>query len=147
MAQAETHNITRRKAILAAGALATGTALAAIPADAANHPDAELLALGRKFDAFEKQIVLSEAAWNSEDEARQRVTVPHPDAVVSANVAVDRAILALPATTLAGLAVKARQAAFYASSYWNDSDEDADWDMLLVRKLIDNVIAVASRAT
>ena len=53
---------------------------------------------------------------------------------------VSRAIVAIPATTIAGLAVKARLAAF--ANDWDDSDND--WDVLTVRKLVDAVIRLAS---
>src|ERR1019366_9066045 len=57
---------------------------------------------------------------------------------------VSRAIVAIPATTIAGLAVKARLAAFANEGCWDDSDEDADWEVLVVRKLVDAVIRVAA---
>lgn len=75
-------------------------------------------------------------------------TEPHPDHVVCAPGMEDmqRAIMALPAVTLAGLAVKARLAAFAAPGMWDESDEDADWDDLCIRNLIDAVIEAAAAA-
>jgi hypothetical protein len=35
--------------------------------------------------------------------------------------------------------VKARLAAFAVSEYWTARDEDADWEVLLLWKLIDSV--------
>jgi hypothetical protein len=52
-------------------------------------------------------------------------------------------IMALPATTLAGVAVKARLARYAANDYWDSADEDADWDKICVRKLVDAVIQLA----
>ena len=56
-------------------------------------------------------------------------------------------IAALPATTCAGLAVKARAARFACSPrLYELSDEDANWNDLMVRKLIDGVLAAAKLA-
>jgi hypothetical protein len=64
----------------------------------------------------------------------------HADDVMNEVDGVSRAIVAIPATTIAGLAVKARLAAF--ANDWDDSDND--WDVLTVRKLVDAVIRLAS---
>jgi hypothetical protein len=67
----------------------------------------------------------------------------HPDEAMDEVDGVSRAIVAIPATTIAGLAVKARLAAF--ANYWDDSDKDAqDWDVLTMRNLVDAVIRLAS---
>ena len=67
----------------------------------------------------------------------------HPDDAMDEVDGVSRAIVAIPATTIAGLAVKARLAAF--ANDWDDSDKDAeDWDVLTMRKLVDAVIRLAS---
>jgi hypothetical protein len=69
----------------------------------------------------------------------------HPDDVMNEVSGVSRAIVAIPATTIAGLAVKARLAAFANDgSDWNESDEDADWEVLCARKLVEAVIGVAA---
>jgi hypothetical protein len=68
----------------------------------------------------------------------------HPDDIMSESDSVSRAIIAIPAITIAGLRVKARLAAFAAPNYWDENDKDADWDHLAVRKLIDAVIGVAA---
>jgi hypothetical protein len=67
----------------------------------------------------------------------------HPDDIMNRVDPVSRAIMAMPATTVAGLAVKARLAAFGADSFWDETDKDADWDQLLMRKLVDAVIELA----
>jgi hypothetical protein len=49
-------------------------------------------------------------------------------------------IMELSAKTTAGLAVKARVARFACEHFWHESDEDADWDHKMARKLIDAVL-------
>ena len=49
-------------------------------------------------------------------------------------------IIALPATTLAGLAVKARVARFSWEHFWDEPEENLDWDELMARELIDAVL-------
>jgi hypothetical protein len=55
-----------------------------------------------------------------------------------------RRIMALPATSLPGLAVKAMAAAHACSHFFGKSDEDADWDHLHARGLIQAVLALAN---
>lgn len=68
----------------------------------------------------------------------------HPDKITERSDAPSRAIMAIPATTLTGLAVKARLAKFWASHIWNESDESADWDHLVLRNLVDAVLELAA---
>jgi hypothetical protein len=55
-----------------------------------------------------------------------------------------RWIMTLPATTLAGLAIKARVARFSCEHLWEEPEEDLDWDELMTRKLIDAVLDFCS---
>lgn len=71
----------------------------------------------------------------------------HPDYYVSAMQPLWEQVIAIPATTIAGLAVKARVMRFFCQNYWEESDADADVDVLLCRKLCDAVIDMASRST
>jgi hypothetical protein len=59
---------------------------------------------------------------------------------------IERRILALPATSLAGLAVKARLAKFGCPNLWAKSADDADWNEVLVRNLIEAAIAAGGAA-
>lgn len=52
------------------------------------------------------------------------------------------AILETPATTLAGVHVKARYAAWAAADLWEEVPNDMDWDRLAMRSLLDAVLAV-----
>ena len=67
-----------------------------------------------------------------------------PDEIMVQADPIQEAIISIPATTIAGLAVKARVAKFTASDYWKESDNDADWDRLIIRKLIDSVIGAGA---
>ena len=68
----------------------------------------------------------------------------HPDDFMNESDPIARAILAIPAITVAGLSVKARLAAFGAKGLWDKNDDDADWADLVVRCLIDEVLHVAA---
>lgn len=79
-------------------------------------------------------------------EASERVNAAHPlpsptvEEVFAAKEPVERHIMALRATTTAGLAVKARVAKFYRPNLWKKSDDDADWGDRLLRSLVDAAI-------
>jgi hypothetical protein len=52
---------------------------------------------------------------------------------------IERAIMATPARTVAGLGVKARHAAYVLSEYWDAPIDKIDWDARAVRLLIEAV--------
>jgi hypothetical protein len=54
---------------------------------------------------------------------------------------IERKIMALPASTFAGLAVKARVAKSACDNYWDEPDGNCDWDQLMARKLIEAVLS------
>jgi hypothetical protein len=56
---------------------------------------------------------------------------------------IERAIMATPARTIAGLGVKARHAAYVTSQYWNEPIDKIDWEARAVRLLIEAVCNVA----
>ena len=70
----------------------------------------------------------------------------HPDDLLVKLDPIARRILAVPATTLAGLSVKARLAKFSEPDLWKENDTDADWGDLCVRKLVDAAIELAASA-
>ena len=126
-------------------------------AAAAAAPDVELLALGKQFDLFERQyhqvmerdrpriereLQLLEAQERSEKLDEEFGPQSRPDAldILDMMDAPIRRIMALPATTSAGLAVKARVARFSCELFWDKPEEDLDWDELMARKLIDAVL-------
>jgi hypothetical protein len=56
-----------------------------------------------------------------------------------------RAIVDTPATTIAGLAAKARAAEQFAPDLWGEDEEDMDLDKRLFRHLIESVTELAER--
>jgi hypothetical protein len=125
--------------------------------------DAELLELGRKFDA---RVALYEEArrrWEPNWEAKERavaakpgctamemfaihaqidreipVADPHPDDFFDRDLeALQHRIMDMPAHTPAGLAVKARVVRFAVPDYWDAPEKDRDWDKRMVTKLVD----------
>jgi hypothetical protein len=160
--------LSRRTALTAVAALPALAAPAAV--NAAPFPDAELLELGRLFDKLERQhkatlaeeMPLNDAVHAKRQQIRGPLTneeytrlfesvgpwpTPDSDERYSAMDPVMQRIAALPATTCAGLAVKARVARFACGPrLYELSDEDANWNDLMVRKLIDGVLAAAKLA-
>jgi hypothetical protein len=57
---------------------------------------------------------------------------------------IERKIMALPASTFAGLAVKARVAKSACDNYWDEPDGNTDWDKLMARKLIEAVLSLGA---
>ena len=83
------------------------------------------------------------AMW-AEAEAAHPPPSPNCDDLSALMSPLEEQILALPATTIAGLAVKARLAEQHCSDLWsNENDESTDYHDLVARKLIDAVLAAA----
>jgi hypothetical protein len=77
-------------------------------------------------------------------EDRYRQNNPSADDLTDAMDTPSRRIMALSAFTPAGLAVKARAAAFACDHFYREEElHDADWDHQHVRTLIDGVLAMA----
>jgi hypothetical protein len=130
-------------------------------AAAAAGPDVELLALGEQFDQLERQyhhvmerdrpriereLQLLEAQERCKKLDEEFGPQSRPDAldILDMMDAPTRWIMSVPATTLSGLAVKARFARFSCEHLWDQSEEDLDWDELMTRKLIDAVLDFCS---
>ena len=64
------------------------------------------------------------------------------ETILAEAVPISFSIMAIPATTIVGLKVKAKLAKFGAPSLWEEADDDADWGDLVARKLIDEVLSV-----
>jgi hypothetical protein len=126
-------------------------------AGAAAAPDVELLALGKQFDRLERQyhevmerdrpriereLQLVEAQERPDKVDEEFGPQSRPDAldILDMMDAPTHRIMALPATTLAGLAVKARVARFSCEHFWDEPEEDLDWHELMARELIDAVL-------
>jgi hypothetical protein len=117
-------------------------------------PDAVLVALGRRFDALSAELAMlqeqddrhSPANRRGEEcgcEKMERPSLERIEAVLRALDPIERAIMAIPARTVAGLGVKARHAAHVLSNYWTDAPEQLDWDARAVRLLIESTCNVA----
>ena len=168
-------NLSRRKALaLTVSALGTGTAVNVVAITTAKaHADAELIALGAEFDRLEAAFHIADERERPRDAAYCRAlaemppgstneqyaerlrqvslelgptTKPDADDITDAMDVPMRRIMTLPATTLAGLAVKARVTRFACSHFYRDNDHDTDWDVLIARKLIDAVLTFCGEA-
>src|SRR6266545_8360376 len=73
------------------------------------------------------------------DEARMK----DDDEKVLARLApIEQAIMETPATTIAGLGVKARHVAYVLSEYWEVPIDQIDWEARAVRLLIESICNV-----
>ncbi len=98
------------------------------------HPSYSSKAFGKAYSVIMRKL-------------EKRAPLPHPDDILDARSdELSHIIMNMPATTIAGLAVKARLAAFSAPNLWKASDANADWDDLCIRKLIDSVLTAAGNA-
>jgi hypothetical protein len=130
----------------------TPTAEAGRPARPA-EADSALLALAEQLDSLLAEL---EAVQGLNDElnikALRRSSRPKPDAggdcdsrtsqteaVLARLYPIELTILATPARTINGLAVKARHAAYVMSEYWEAPINQLDWDARTVRLLIEAV--------
>jgi hypothetical protein len=112
-------------------------------------PDAELLALGKQFGRLERQYRQAMERDRPRVERELHLLEAHQQGVSqqldaefgpqSRPDALDilemmdppmRRIMALPAATMPGLAVKARVARFSCEPFWDEPKDDLDWDEL-----------------
>lgn len=178
-------NETSRRAVVTGG-LAASTAIAATAvatrmAVGAPANNAELLALGRRFDALLaewlplRERYLERLHWchrtarsraaldpapcdfctpltfvkhlaDTEDESNlPELEVPHNDLDRQLESLVD-SIDGATATTIAGLAVKARTARYIRVEAWSHDLEDCDYDEQGYRRLVETIEAFAAKA-
>ena len=173
-----TAKLSRRKAL---SALASITAAATAVTESATHAvelDAELIALGNRFDELEWQYrfvkgrdrarnktfselleaqqgrILSDEEWKQVlngiggqlDQQFGPAIQPDVLDIMDMLDSSQRRIMALPAITLAGLAVKARVARFECERLWDKPVEDLDREQMMARDLIDAVLEFCNRA-
>jgi hypothetical protein len=100
--------------------------------------DTALLTLGRQFDAELETLLDLERL---EDEVGSTVRI---EAQLARMAPIENAIMATPAEGLAGIAVKARVAAYIVSNYWNVPLGQLDLDARAFRVLIDAICNVAA---
>jgi hypothetical protein len=58
---------------------------------------------------------------------------------------IERALMATPARTIAGLGVKARYAAYVMSQYWEEPVDQIDWEAKAVRLLLIEAVCEVAR--
>jgi len=119
--------------------------------------DAELVALGLRFEALSAELAVLQGQESEKPSALTQRSDRKGNAVITPSVQrietllkrlepIERAIMAIPAMTVAGLGVKARHAAHVLSHYWTDSPERLDWDARAVRRLIESTCILAGVA-
>ena len=86
--------------------------------------------LRRNVDCVSDELV--NEAGNTEDDEN----------VLARLAPIERAIMETPATTIAGLAVKARHVAYVLSEYWEVPVDQIDWEARAVRLLIESICNV-----
>jgi hypothetical protein len=92
--------------------------------------DSGLIALGKQFDDIAATI--RDLQTPSPDDHLELI-----ESMLCRLEPVERAIMAAPARTVAGLGVKARHAAYVVSEYWDAPVDRIDWDARAVRLLIE----------
>ena len=97
--------------------------------------DAELLALGRQFDAALTKLLSLQMCDTG--------AVDRIEAFLAGMEPIERAILTIPADGIAGVAVKARVAAYVVSNYWDVPLDQLDLDARAFRLLVEAVCNVA----
>jgi hypothetical protein len=134
----------------------TGSASAIAPIEA----DAALLVLESQFNTLAAELVAAQRAWGElvicPDRRRPRdvrtgvdfgadyeAGTSKVEAILARLDPIERAIMATPARTVAGLGVKARHAAYVTSQYWSEPIDKIDWEARAVRFLIEAVCNVA----
>jgi hypothetical protein len=109
------------------------------PSSSANS-DAVLLSLGEQLVLIAAELNRNVDCIHEElvDESRMK-----DDENVLARLApIERAIMETPASTLAGLGVKARHVGYVLSEYWEVPIDQIDWEARAVRLLIESICSI-----
>ena len=75
-------------------------------------------------------------------ESSEEVRTRQVETILARLDPIERAIMASPARTIAGLGVKARHTAYVMSQYWKEPVDQIDWEAKTVRLLIEAVCEV-----
>ena len=111
--------------------------IAARPESGAPENDADLLALGKRFNDLAAE--LDGDVERLREEVGDEALTKKVEAILVRMDPIERAIMETPACTIAGLGVKARHAAYVLSQYWEAPVDRIDWDARAVRLLIEAV--------
>jgi hypothetical protein len=134
-----------------------------VAAASAAAADAELIALERQFNAISAELLTLQqlcsdplrqcsaerlpdpapARAYAQKQTHNEVVTEQMEAILTRLDPIERAIMAAPARTIAGLGVKARHAAYVTSHYWSAPIDKIDWDARAVRLLIEAVCVLA----
>ena len=111
-----------------------------------NEVAADLFAVQRVRDTLVACSVSRSSESRSEllrPEYSEEVRTRQVETILARLAPIERALMATPARTIAGLGVKARHAAFVMSQYWEEPVDQIDWEAKAVRLLIEAVCEVA----
>ena len=134
-----------------------------VPAASAVNDDAALIALEEQFNAISAELLAlqqlcSDAEWRrlaerppgamhmeayAQRQTHDKVGTEQIEAIFTRLDPIERAIMATPACTIAGLGVKARHAAYVMFQYWEEPIGQIDWEAQAVRLLVEAVCDVA----
>jgi hypothetical protein len=134
-----------------------------ISAAFATDADAALIALEQQFNAISAELLTLQQLSSDAGRCRSAEHPPEPvhieayaqkqnhdkvgtgriEAILTRLDPIERAIMATPASTIAGLGVKARHAAYVLSQYWEEPIGKIEWEAPAVRLLIEAVCNVA----
>jgi hypothetical protein len=134
-----------------------------VSAASATDADAALIALEQQFNAISAELLAlqqlcSDAEWRrsaerppepvhmeayAQRQTHDKVGTDQIEAILTRLDPIERAIMATPACTIAGLGVKARHAAYVMSQYWEEPIGQIDWEAQAVRLLVEAVCDVA----
>jgi hypothetical protein len=101
--------------------------------NAGGSDDSNLIVLGKQFEEIAANVA------KLQNSAAPNEHLELIEAMLGRLEPIELAIMALPARTVEGLAVKARHAAYGISEYWNAPLDQIDWDARAVRLLIEAV--------
>jgi hypothetical protein len=104
----------------------------------ATDDDSNLIALGKQLEQAVTKI------RRLYDPASPDSNLELIEATLVSLEPIERAIMAIPARTIAGLGVKARHVAYVISDHWDPPIDQIDWDARAVRSLIEAVCELAS---
>jgi hypothetical protein len=143
---------------ISADELSVGTATAS------SVDDSPLLALEKQFNAISAELLAVQRLHRNQNRYRSPAAHPSEQATIESGVGehtfdefatqriesvlarlypIEQAIMQTPASTIAGLGVKARHAAYVLSQYWEAPVDRIDWDARAVCLLIEAVCDVA----
>jgi hypothetical protein len=120
-----------------AGDSSAAIVTAARPESGAPQNDADLLALGKRFNDLAAE--LDRDVERLREEVGDEALTKKVEAILVRMDPIERAIIETPACTIAGLGVKARHAAYVLSRYWEAPVDRIDWDARAIRLLIEAV--------